>query len=488
MPKNIIGRAHEQKKLNSALNSNRAEFIAVYGRRRVGKTYLIENSIETNGFISLSVTGIKDGNIHEQLSVFTSAIEKTFDLPYEIAPVTTWKQAFNLLTKLIKTIPSDKKFIIFLDELPWLATVKSGLMQTLDHYWNTIWRRMDNVKLIVCGSAAGWMIDNLINDKGGLHNRVTLKLSIRPFDIKQTKEYLKYRGITLNHKQVLDLYLIMGGIPYYIDAIQKGKSAVENINELCFTVDGLLYNEFDNLYRSLFKNADAYLEIIRAMAKHRFGIEQNLLLSRLKLSSSGGTFSKRLEELEQAGFIISFTPYGKNKKDRFYRIVDEYTLFYLSWIEPALNRIKLATKQSHYWQSKSTTAAWKSWVGYAFESFCYQHIPHIIKALDLKVGYDIGSWSYHSNGKQEKGVQIDLLLDRDDGVINIIEIKYNDSPYRITKAYATQLWDKLDVFKEKTGTKKQLFLTLLTVNGLTPNLYVDELVTNSIDIESFFED
>ena len=486
MTTKVVGRREEKKLLKSRLVSKEAEFISVYGRRRVGKTCLIKHAIESARLHFIEVTGLKDGNLHSQLDIFTRAFVKAFRPIYTLAPSTSWMKAFDMLTKAIDQLPKSKSFVIFLDELPWLATAKSGLLQALDHFWNTEWVNRPNIKLIVCGSAASWILDNIVNARGGLHNRLTMSILLKPFNIQESAEFLASRSLRMSATQILDLYLIMGGIPFYLKAVEKGLSAMQNINQLCFTANGLLYGEFDRLYSSLFKNSEVYIEIIRAIAKQPQGLDQNMLERQLRLSASGGTLTKRLSELEAAGFVISFVPYGREKKGVYYRIIDEYTLFYLRWIEPVANRIKLATSQANYWQSKCQTAQWKSWVGYAFEAFCYKHIDQIARALKIHIGFDIGTWRYVPKAKKEKGVQIDLLLDRDDGVINIIEIKYLQKPFRITKQYATQLGDKIDIFREQLNIKKDIYLTMITVAGLLPNDYVDELVTNELILDDLF--
>jgi AAA+ ATPase superfamily predicted ATPase len=488
MSKDIIGRREERKLLKKRLSSKEAEFIALYGRRRVGKTYLIKHAIEDVNARCIEVTGLKDGTLKDQLDIFMRAFEKTFQPAFPIATPTSWIKAFDMLTRAIDQLPKAKSFVIFLDELPWLATPKSGLLQALDHFWNTEWVNRPRIKLFVCGSAASWILDNIVNATGGLHNRLTASIRLKPFTIEETAEYLASRSVKLKSEQVLDLYLVMGGIPFYLKAVEKGLSAAQNINQLCFTGGGLLYEEFNRLYSSLFKNSEAYIKIIRQIAKKPHGIDQITLEKEMKLSSSGGTLTGRLNELEAAGFVISFVPYGHAKKGIYYRIIDEYTLFYLRWIEPVANRIKLASSQANYWQSKCLTAPWKSWVGNAFEAFCYKHIDKIARALKISTGFTVGTWRYIAKSKEDRGAQIDLLLDRDDGVISIFEIKYSQTPFRITKQYATELGDKIDIFKEQLGIKKEVFLAMITLAGLFQNEYVDQLVTNELTLEDLLTD
>ena len=479
----IIGRKEEKKLLKKRLGSKEAEFIALYGRRRVGKTFLINHVLEDENARSIEITGLKNGTLKKQLDIFIRAFEKAFKPEFPIATPKSWMNAFDMLTKAIGRLPKNKPFVIFLDELPWLATPKSGLLEALDHFWNTEWVNRAHIKLLVCGSAASWILENIVNATGGLHNRLTASIRLRPFTIDEAAEFLAHRSLKINRAQVLDLYLVMGGIPFYLKAVEKGLSAAQNIDQLCFTANGLLYEEFDRLYSSLFKNSEASIKIIRQIAKSPHGIDQATLEEELAEASSGGTLTSRLGELEAAGFVISFVPYGHAKKGIYYRIIDEYTLFYLRWIEPVANRIKLASSQANFWQSKCLTATWKSWVGNAFEAFCYKHIDLIAAALKISTGFTVGTWRFIPKTKGQKGTQIDLLLDRDDGVITIFEIKYSQSPYRITKQYATELGDKIDIFREQLGIKKEIHLAIISSCGLVQNEYVEQLVTNELTLE-----
>lgn len=484
----IAGREKEIKKLDEILASREAEFLALYGRRRVGKTYLIRQFFKAKPCIFFEVTGLKDGPLKIQLELFTRALEETFYKgSVKIQQPERWIDALRMLTDLIDELPKSKKIVLFFDELPWLATRRSGILQAIDYFWNTRWCRNPKLKLIVCGSAASWMLENLIHAKGGLHNRITARIHLIPFTLKETREYLNYRGIKLNEAQILELYMIMGGVPHYLKAAAKGLSAAQNINKICFQPEGLLWDEFDHLFASLFGRSDAHQEIIQAIAGHRQGLSREELLKKTKRSSSGGTFKKRLLELEKAGFAAAFTPYGYASKGTYYRVVDEYTLFYLNWIQPVRKRVHLDS--TNYWESKSQTQPWKSWAGYAFEAVCFKHINQVCKALDIgTISKEIGSWRYVPSFKgKASGTQIDMLFDRVDGIINICEIKHYNKKFSIDKSYAAQLEHKLETFKQQTGTNKQLFLTMVSTHGLVQNDYARKLVAREVTLKDLFQ-
>lgn len=480
----IIGRTKEKSILNQVLASKQAEFVTIYGRRRVGKTFLIRNCVAKKG-VYFECSGLKDGNMAQQLANFTQKFSETFYASLTLQPKKNWREAFELLTLEIKKIPKKKKVIIFLDELPWLATPRSKLIQNLDYFWNTEWSQLSNCKLIVCGSAASWILNNLINAKGGLYNRVTKTILLEPFTLEETKKFLESKKIKLHEKQIVDLYIVMGGIPFYLNQIQQKQSMSENINAICFEKDGLLYTEFPRLFKSLFDSPEHHVQILKEIAKSRYGISFSALVNDLK-SKAGGRFSERLNELEACGFIKKYFPHGREKRDCFYRIVDEYTLFYLKWIKPIVDGERVP-KGINYFQKLSQSPSFLSWAGFTFEGIVYKHAYKIIQVLGLeKVACFISQWRYFPASKDEDGAQIDLLIERDDNAITICEIKYSKQSFVIDKAYAKILVKKMEVFEKQLKQRKQLFLAMITANGLKQNAWSDELITKTVEIKDLF--
>lgn len=482
----IIGRKHEKAMLDDAMNSPRAEFIAVYGRRRVGKTYLIKNHLQSKPCALFQMTGIYKGKLKTQLARFAKELGVAF---YQNAPIKIpldWMEAFESLTQALSNIPQDKKIVIFLDELPWLAGNKSGMMSALEYFWNRHWVDDTRIKLVVCGSAASWLIKRIIKNKGGLHNRVTRKIRLLPFDLKDTLQYLKHIGVACDLKQTLKIYMVMGGIPFYLNQLKSNYSIDQNIDALFFNPDGALFDEFDEVFASLFNNKEQYKELITLIGSMQSGIRRSVLDKENKLSGKGGRLTKRLEDLEYAGFITSYTPYGHKKFGQYYRLSDEYCYFYLKWMEPIRGMVK-QNKTENYWCSQINTPAYHQWLGYAFESVTFKHVSQIRKALNIGDGSFASSWRYSPRvGVLEKGAQIDLLLDRSDDAISICEIKYTDQPFSIDKQYAANLVNKVDVFKKITKTSKQLFLVIISANGLKETMYSAGLISQTISAEDFF--
>jgi AAA+ ATPase superfamily predicted ATPase len=485
--KNIIGREDDIKALNVFLRSNKSEFLAVYGRRRIGKTFLITNFFTQTDCVFFYVSGIQKYGLEEQIKEFVSRLSQTFYAGATLASFKKWLDAFDELTKAINKIPSNKKVVLFFDEFPWMVTKKSKLLQALDYYWNRFWVHDSRLKLIICGSAASWIIRNIINNKGGLYNRVTKIMFLEPFTLAQTRNFIKASGVNLNNKQILNLYMVFGGVPFYLTLIEKGLSSEQNIDKLCFRLKGALFAEFDNLFTSLFSQASVYKNIIKILAKHRYGLGQKQLIKACKLSDGGRTI-RRFQELENAGFITSFLPHNHQEKGIYYKVIDEFILFYLYWIEPNITTIKRLGKISGYWHAKVNSPLWANWAGYAFEAICYKHITNIREALQINVGAEIGSWRYVPRSDQQKrGAQIDLLFDRSDDSVTVCEIKYSKEPFVIDKQYAASLMNKVAVYKKQTETKKQIFIAMISSNGLKPTMYAEELISNCVTLDDLFK-
>ena len=486
----IVNRKEEQYVLKQMLDSAKPEFLALYGRRRVGKSFLIKEFFKNKRVIFFVATGSKEGGMQEQIRHFTTQISKVFYNGVRLEAGKNWDETFELLTKSLKQqVTKYKKVILFLDEIPWMATKRSRLLQNLDYYWNQYWSDDARIKLIVCGSSASWILNNIIRNKGGLYNRTTREIYLEPLSLLETKEYLLNMGVKLDKKQILLLYITMGGIPYYLDRIEKGLSAMQLIEKLAFTKKAFFLEEFAKLFGSLFGSDDIYVEIVRIIAKHRYGIGQQELLEQLGSHAKGGYCAQKLQTLEESGFIISFTPLYHRRQGIYYRIVDEYSLFYLNWIEPRLKSLQKQALRKGNWEEIQNTPTWNNWLGYAFEAVCYKHLPAIREKLQISPTAIADSWRYapkkHLN---DKGAQIDLLFDRRDDAITICEIKYSDKPFLITKEYAKKLQQKVEVFKRVTRIKKQIFVAFISANGVKKNKYSDELISGVVVLDDLFTD
>lgn len=470
----LIGRQQERTILQKALTSNEAEMVAILGRRRVGKTFLVNTVYQEQ--IVFEITGIQNAPLQRQLKNFTYQLSEFSG--QKVDKPSDWFDAFVLLIDYLKQVKSGGKKVVFFDELPWLATAKSGFLQGLSFFWNS-WAVKQHIVVVICGSAASWMIQKVVNHKGGLHNRITKRIHLAPFNLAETAAYLKSKNINLDHYQITQLYMAMGGIPHYLKEVEQGKSAVQNIDAICFSETGLLKNEFTRLYTSLFKNAEQHIVIVRTLAQKKQGLTRNQIIQLAGLSDGGST-KRILEELQFSGFVSSYYPFGKKKKDMLYRLTDEYSLFYLHFIEQKM------TQETEIWQQLSQTPTYKSWSGYAFESICLKHIQQIKKALGIGGVYSEASTFYKKGTQYLKGVQIDLLIDRKDHVITLFEIKFYNAPFVLTKAYAEQLREKMAIFRAATQTPKQLFLCLITSFGILANEHSLGLVDQVLSLEDLF--
>lgn len=470
----LIGRQDEINSMQQLLKSNEAEMLAVIGRRRVGKTFLIQNAFKKHLFFE--ITGIQNASKKEQLFNFTRQFTLSSKKPISLPNISSWYEAFIHLETYLESSKSSRKRVLFFDELPWLASPKSEFLEALSHFWNN-WANTQNILVVICGSAASWMIDKVIHNKGGLHNRVTKLIRLQPFSLYETELYLKSRKVKLSRYQIAQIYMVMGGIPHYLKEIEIGLSAAQNIDKICFKKDGLLKDEFIKLYPALFSNATKHTTIIKVLAKKWKGFSREEILATSKLSD-GGTFTKVLEELENSGFITSYFPFGKKKKDKLFRLTDEYSLFYLRFID---------NNRNTSWLNISQSQIWKSWSGFAFESLCLKHSNAIKKAIGIEKIYSEESSFIFKASIEELGFQIDLVIDRNDQIINICEMKFYASEFTIDKSYSRKLRHKLAGFKEQTKTKKQLFLTMVSTYGINENEHKIDLVQNDITLDALFE-
>ncbi|MEM9887106.1 MAG: ATP-binding protein [Bacteroidota bacterium] len=473
----LIGRKAEQAILQKALASREAEMISVIGRRRVGKTYLVRKVYAEHIIFELS--GLQNLPAEDQLRNFTEQLNVFFTGNNFEVPV-DWLDAFFLLARVLREQKSKEKKVIFFDEVPWMATHKSKFLSGLSYFWNS-WAVQQNVVVVICGSAASWMIQKILRDTGGLHNRVTRRIRLRPFTLAETKAFLLSRSIHFGNYELLQLYMAMGGIPHYLKEIENGQSVAQNINRICFSEGGLLKDEFLSLYPALFKHADYHVAIIRALATRAQGLNRKDLVQTAKIGDSG-RISKVLVELEESGFITAYPNFGKKKKGKVYRLTDEYSTFYLRFIEPNLPETYDA------WTNISQTQSYKVWCGYAFENICLKHVPQIKKALGISGVYTRSNSFFSKGNDYVPGVQIDLLIDRNDRAINLVEIKFHDDVFTITKAYAEQLRTKKRSFKSLTQTRKHIFLTLITASGVQPNDYSGILIDVTLKSDVLFEE
>ena len=455
----LIGRVNEVRKLKDALSSASSEFIAVYGRRRVGKTYLIREAYD--GRFAFYHTGIANAGRAEQIARFAKSMEKQ-GLSSGRRP-RTWYDAFDALESALARLPSGKK-VVFIDELPWMDSQRSGFVSALESFWNC-WAsaRMDIV-LVVCGSATSWMTDKLLNARGGLHNRLTRRIRLEPFTLSECERFTKARGIVATRRQLLEYYMAMGGVPYYWNYVEKDRSPAQNLEAMFFAADGELRDEYSHLYASLFKKPQRHTAIVTALGRKKVGMSRGELLAATALADNGA-FSTALAELVECGFVRRYRMPGKMSHDAVYQLIDNFTLFHFRFLETP-------STDEHFWSATVTSPAQAAWRGLAFERLCLLHLPQLRRALGIgSVHVEAYGWSFRGDETYPDGVQIDLVIDRADNVINVCEMKYSSDEFVIDKEYFLRLGRKVATFVGVTKTRKAVHVTFVTANGLFRNQY-----------------
>ena len=466
----IIGRKKEIEILDLLTKTNKPEFLVVYGRRRVGKTYLVKEYF--NNQFAFYATGLLNGNMKSELKAFNDSL-RSYGLLEKKIP-TDWYEAFSRLRQLIEseTVKKDSltgKVVVFLDEVPWMDTARSDFKSALDYFWNTYGSTNPNLLLILCGSATSWIVNNILSDRGGFYNRITRRIHLMPFTIKECAEFYEFNNIPFSKRQIFESYMIFGGIPYYLNLLNSRLSLAQNVDELIFSLTGELHFEYNHLFKSLFKNYSKHEKIIEELAKVKNGLTR-LDLSKKKEIGDGRPLTVALEELEESGFIRKYNNISKDKSGYFYQLVDSFTLFY--------NKVINEDKTSS-WINYIGTPSYYAWCGNAFEILCLNHIEEIKRLLGISgVNSSIYAWRSKTSSPN---VQIDLIIDRKDDVINICEMKYSDNEFVINGSLEKEFLNKKETFREETKTKKACLLTLVTINGISHNDYYG-VIQNEVNI------
>ena len=480
---NILARNNEIKLLKEIFKSKSPEFLAVYGRRRVGKTYLIKNFFE-NKSTFFHITGTPFEATKQQIWSFSHVYSDVFNNGDPIPTPASWQEAFHLLKDAVRKEKSKQKIVLFFDELPWLANKKSGFIEGLSYLWNRYLESDARIVLIVCGSAASWMISNVIDSRGGLHNRITHKLSLQPFNLCETEIYLKGKNVRSSRKQIIEIYMTIGGVAAYLDMIKPGRSSSQIISEICFDPQSPLYGEFDRLFKSLFRKSELHTKVIKTLLKKRSGMDRNELFGKVGIAS-GSVQARIRNELVESGFVAENSFFGNRKKGALFRLIDEYSIFHLTWFKEIRN--SRVSVNPNYWMMLHNSGRWKTWSGYAFETICQNHIRQITKSLGISgIIYSFSSWRHRSKTPEDKGVQIDILIDRSDNCINLCEIKFHDGEFIVNREYSKKLLYKRHKFIEATKTRKTVFITLITSYGAKENTWYTQAVNNQLTMEDLF--
>lgn len=467
----MVGRQEEVRLLREIAASDRSQFVVVYGRRRVGKTFLVRETFDYR--FAFSHSGIENGSLSEQLEAFYESLVE-HGLPETEKP-RTWLEAFRLLKRLLIS-QGDSRKIVFLDELPWMDTPRSKFVTALEHFWNGWCAARKDIVLIVCGSATSWMIRSVLKNKGGLFNRANRVICLKPFCLAECEAYMRERGCSLGRLELVEGYMIFGGSPYYWSLLDPGRSLAQNVDRMCFTSAGELVPEYRRLYASIFRKPDTYMKIVTALFDKKCGMTREELSVATGIPATG-RMTEFLEELEESGFVRPYAPIGKRKRGMVYQLIDSFTIFHLTFMQGR------SSARRGFWIDAVDSPERHAWEGLAFERVCMLHEDALRCALGISgVATEISAW----RSEQKKGgAQIDLLIDRRDDVINVCEMKFASDVYEISESYEKKLRHKLNLFKEESSTRKSIHLTLVTTFGIKRNTH-SGIVQSEIKMDDLF--
>ena len=470
----LIGRVEEIYQLEEAYSSSESEFVAIYGRRRIGKTYLVRETLQDR--FTFFHAGVSKLPAKGQLKAFYNSLVNHGYTPPSIPK--NWLDAFHHLSMFLDKATDGKK-VVFLDELPWMDTPKSDFLPAFEHFWNGWASARKDILLIVCGSATSWIIKNIVHNHGGLHNRLSRSIRLKQFTLSECEQYATSLHMKMTRPQIIEAYMIFGGVPYYWSKLDHRFSLAQNIDRMFFTDNAIFKSEFDDLYASLFKRPEPYLKIISALGKKKVGmtIEE---ISESTLLPRNGPLTKYLTDLEACGFIRLYSSYGNRVKGTVYQLIDNFTLFYYRFLSS-----KKITDEG-YWTKIQTSSTYSNWCGLSFERVCLLHIKQIKKALSIG-GILSNEFAWRTPPYADlPGVEIDLLIERADKVFNLCEMKFTKSPFIIDKKYAAILQNKVARLRDVTKTRNAIFLTMISASGLTSNEYANE-VQNVLTADDLFD-
>lgn len=478
----MIGRSKEIKRLKSLYNSKKAELVAVHGRRRVGKTYLINETF--NGKFTFKHAGLSpienietqgESPLRRQLKHFYNSLI-LHGMKKSRCP-DNWLDAFLMLEMFLESKDNGQRQLVFLDELPWMDTQRSGFVTAFEGFWNTWGCSRNNLMVVVCGSSTSWILNKLINSHGGLYNRITYEIKLSPFTLKECEEFYKYNKIKMSKYDITQAYMIMGGIPYYMNYFEKGLSLAQNIDQLFFNSNAFLRYEYDRLFDSVFANPDMVRAIVECISTKNCGCTRSEITN-ITGYSSGGTFSEALNALVASDFVIRYIPFGLGKRAECYKLVDPFCIFYLKFVKDT------DSLTDSFWQESVAAQPVVSWRGFAFENVCFNHISQIKKALGINgVVTKQSAWSKMQGDKN--GTQIDLLIERKDNVVNMCEMKFYNKEFTSNKEYHKVLVNRQEILENEIPKGMVVHSTLITTYGLKYNEYSSDF-DNVITLDDLF--
>ena len=477
MDREFIGREREIENLTQCMESKQAQLIVVYGRRRVGKTFLIEKFFEDD--FAFTFTGAYNQPKSVQLMNFSDEIR--FQTGANMAVPQTWREAFICLRTYLSGLDNKKKQVVFFDEMPWMDTRKSDFLPTFEWFWNGWGSKQKNLVFVICGSATSWMMENIADNKGGLFNRQTCRIYLEPFNLSETEKFLKIKDINWSRMDMAECYMIMGGMPYYLNLLSPSMDFRQNIDELFFKKKSRLWDEFNHLYHTLFSNGDLYMEMVELLSKKKSGMTRSEIDAQIPINSSN-TINKILGNLVSSGFVKVYSYYGYKKKEEVYQLCDYYSLFYFKFIKDNYG------KDEKFWSKSYENSIINTWRGYSFELLCKDHIRQIKRAIGIEgvVSNEYNWFSQKEKKKSERGAQIDLVIDRRDMTVNICDMKFSRNEFEIDIDYDENLRNKIDAFRREAESKKTLLLTMVTTWGVKKNKY-SSIVSKQVVLDDLFQ-
>lgn len=471
----MVGRVQERRCLDRCDGSDKSELVCVYGRRRVGKTFLVEQTL--GPFFAFHVVGSKDAATSSQLREF--GLELTDRGDPNPNPPADWREAFNRLYKVITAPDAPRsphgKAVVFIDEFPWFAKQRSDFLSAFSTFWNRRSTTGQKLLVVICGSATSWVIEHVLESAGDMAARVTESIFLKPFALAETKEYFDSRGFGWDERSLIETQMVFGGLPYFFSLMSPHQSLAQSIDRLCLRPRAQLRDETMILLESTMRRSRLYVELFALLAQHRYGVPKAEAM-RL-LGHSTNQFIKATAEAVKCGYVHEYKNLSKPQNPKYLMLVDPFILFHYRLIEPAHGDSPRSWADFVADQERYT-----AWRGNAFEIVCLQHVRQLKSALGI--GGVLTKEYPWASARKAGGAQVDLVIERADRIVNLCEMKFTDAPYELTSAVEQELVRKREVFREETGTRLALKTVLVSAQGTAG--YHDSQIAQIITADDLF--
>jgi hypothetical protein len=468
----FLGREGELNRLSRLKRLKKASLVVIKGRRRVGKSTLVQEFAKGKRFISLSGLPPSPGmGAQRQREEFAGQVCSQLKLPR--VDFSTWSDAFRFLGMHIR----DQELIVLFDEISWMGGLDPGFLGSLKTWWDQEGCAMQGLVLILCGSISTWIEKNILHSTGFV-GRITLVLHVQPLSLPESVLFLRKKGFLGSTYEMLKILSVTGGIPWYLDLIDPKESADQNIYELCFEPASQLINEFQTIFHDLFeRKGESYRKILQTLIE---GMKTQSQIREMLQKEEGGTLSEQLKNLVAAGFVSEHYQWSLKKgtlgKQKLYRLSDCFLRFQLKYVEPYRD---LIAQGSYKKAATGKLPGWDAIMGFQLESLLLMNREFVFQSLGLDPSIVVRDNPYIqvATGRR-RGCQIDYLIQTKMNSLILCEFKFSKN--ELSSSVLGALKEKADALSAPRGFGKAI--ALFHIGGVSAKVEESPLLYRIVDL------